>query len=82
MKEFFLIFSTMEMKDKFYDFFPHNYGEKIFWIIRYFFECLLFGFCVNEQRKGYIKLKLCIDVSHITEPFEVHWENMGKLNAR
>ena len=74
---FFVIFSTMEMKDKFYDFFPHNYGEKLFWIIRYFFECILFGFCVNEQRQNFIKLKLCVDVSHATEPFEVHWENMG-----
>ena len=74
---FFVIFSTMEMKDKFYDFFPHSYGEKIFWILRYFFECLIFGFCVSEQRKKKIKLKLSVSVCQATEPYEVQWENMG-----
>ena len=74
---FFVIFSTMKMRDNFYNFFPHNYGEKIFWLIRYFFECFLFGFCINERRKNKIKLKLCVDVSNATEPYEVHWENMG-----
>ena len=32
---------------------------------------------MSEKRKDYIKLKLCVDVSNATEPFEVHWENMG-----
>ena len=74
---FFVIFSNMKMKDKFYDFFPHSYGEKFIWLIRYFFECIIFGFCVNEQRKKKIKLKLSVNVSQATEPFEVQWENMG-----
>ena len=74
---FFVVFSTMQMKDKFYNFFPHNYGEKIFWLIKYFFECILFSCCVNGQTKNKIKLKLSVDVSQATEPYEVHWENMG-----
>ena len=74
---FFVIFSTMQMRDKFYSFFPHNYGEKLFWLLRYFFECILFGCCVSGSRKSKIKLKLCVDVSQATEPYEVHWENMG-----
>ena len=74
---FFVVFSTMQMKDKFYNFFPHNYGEKLFWLIRYFFECVLFSCCVSGQTKSKIKLKLSVDVSQATEPYEVHWENMG-----
>ena len=74
---FFLIFSTMEMRDNFYNYFPHSYGEKIYWYLRYFFECILFSFCVSEGRKNKIKSKIQIDVRQATEPYEVHWENMG-----
>ena len=74
---FLVVFSTMKMKDNFYDFFPHSYGSKIFWSIRYFFECILFSFCVSQERKSKTKLKLSVDVSQATEPYEILWENMG-----
>ena len=74
---FLVIFSTMKMKQDFYDFFPHSYGTKIFWSIRYFLECILFQFCVSTERKNKIKLKLSVDVTQATEPYEILWENMG-----
>jgi len=74
---FLVIFSTMKMKQDFYDFFPHSYGTKIFWSIRYFFECILFQFCVSTEKKNKIKLKLSVDVTQATEPYEILWENMG-----
>jgi len=74
---FLVVFSTMKMKQDFYDFFPHSYGTKIFWSIRYFFECILFQFCVSTERKNKIKLKLSVDVTQATEPYEILWENMG-----
>ena len=74
---FLVIFSTMKMKQDFYDFFPHSYGTKIFWSIRYFLECILFQFCVSTERKNKIKLKMSVDVTQATEPYEILWENMG-----
>ena len=74
---FFIIFSTMQMQDEFYNFFPHSYGEKLYWLLRYFFECILFKSCINEDQKLLIKSKISVDVRHATEPYEIYWENMG-----
>ena len=74
---FFIIFSTMQMHDEFYNYFPHSYGEKFYWFLRYFFECILFKSFVSEEIKYKIKSKISVDVKHATEPYEIHWENMG-----
>ena len=74
---FFVIFPTMDMRDRFYDFFPHSLFEKSIWSIRYFFECILFQKCINEEEKKKTKLKMMVDVNSAAEPYEVEWENMG-----
>ena len=74
---FFLIFSTMNMRDKFYDFFPHSILEKIFWSIRYFFQNILCKSHINDSIKNLSYLKMEIDVKKADEPYEVEWENMG-----
>ena len=74
---FFLIFSTMTMRDKFYDFFPHSVLSKIFWSIRYFFQNIICKNCVNDSIKNLSYLKMEIDVKKADEPYEVEWENMG-----
>ena len=74
---FFLVFSKISMQEAFYDFYPHSYGSKIIWSVRYFFECILFKHFVSEVEKKKIKMKLRIDVKHAAEAYEVQWENMG-----
>ena len=74
---FFIVFDTMIMRDQFYDFFPHSFGSKIIWSIRYFFECVLFQKCINEKNRKKTSLKMKIDVLAASEPYEVNWENMG-----
>ena len=74
---FFIVFETMNMKDSFYDFFPHSYATKFIWSIRYFFECIIFQKCINEERRKMIALKMKIDVATAAEPYEIEWENMG-----
>ena len=74
---FILIFSTMNMRDKFYDFFPHSTTEKIFWGIRYFCENIVCQNHVNYSIKNLSKLKMEISVKKADEPYEIDWENMG-----
>ena len=74
---FFLIFSTMNMSDRFYNFFPHSVIEKCFWSVRYFFENMICSRCVNEGQKRISFLKMELDVKRADEPYEVEWENMG-----
>ena len=74
---FFLIFSTMNMRDKFYDFFPHSFPEKIFWSVRYFFQNMICRNHVNDSIKNLSYLKMEIDVKKAAEPYEIEWENMG-----
>ena len=74
---FIIVFETMKMRDEFYDFFPHSFGSKIIWSIRYFFECVLCKKCLGEHRIKKTSLKMLIDVSTGAEPYEVNWENMG-----
>ena len=74
---FFIVFETMKIRDKFYDFFPHSLISKFYWSTRYFFECILFQKCLGEERKMKTALKMKIDVSTASEPYEVEWENMG-----
>ena len=74
---FLLIFSTMQMRDKFYDFYPHSLPEKIFWSVRYFFENIVCKNCLNESKTKMSNLKMDLDVKKAEEPYEVEWENMG-----
>ena len=74
---FLVIFSTMSMRDKFYDFFPHNIIEKSYWKIKYFFENYIFKNCTNDSKKKLTNLKIEIDVKKAGEPFEIEWEKMG-----
>ena len=74
---FFIVFEKMSMRDAFYDFFPHSFGEKAIWSIRYFFECFLLKKCLKEERIKKTSLKMRIDVASAAEPYEVEWENMG-----
>ena len=74
---FFIVFSKMSMRDEFYDFFPHGLLEKFIWSARYFFECIVFQKCVNDQEKRKALLKMKLDVNSAAEPYEVEWENMG-----
>ena len=74
---FFIIFPQIKMKEKFYDFFPHNFFGKFFWFLRFVVECILFGCCVKKEEKDYVKMKLILKVSAAHEPYEVIWQNMG-----
>ncbi len=74
---FFLIFNTMEMKDQFAGFFPNSLFLKLMWRIRYFFENILCGNCINKGRLDRTRLKLSLEVINDVEPYEVQWENMG-----
>ena len=74
---FFVVFDNMKMKDNFCNFFPNSYFSKIMWSIRYFFENIICGKCLNKGRKDISRLKLSIDVVGNVEPYEVEWENMG-----
>ena len=74
---FFLIFDTMKMKDEFVSFFPQTYLSKFIWSIRYFFENIICGCCMNTQQMNMSKLKLCLDITDNVEPYEIEWENMG-----
>ena len=74
---FCLIFDSMLMKDKFFDFFPHTIFSKITWTLRYcLYNCLLRP-CINEPTRKLSKLKLRIEVTGDIEPYEIEWENMG-----
>ena len=74
---FFLLFQKMQMKDEFASFFPSSYFLKLMWRIRYFFENIICGCCINEGRKERNRLKISLDVEKDVEPYEVQWENMG-----
>ena len=74
---FIIVFSTMEMKEKFYDFFPHSFIGKSICYIKYFFICILLKKCFNENKKKITKLKIKVDVSLAPEPYEIQWEYMG-----
>ena len=74
---FFLIFNQIKMKENFYDFFPHSAASKLIWLLRYFFQYLICGKCINDEYKNLIKLKATIGVDHASEAYEVMWENMG-----
>ena len=45
--------------------------------IKYFFQNIIFGNCVNEKTKRTNYLKLAFAVEHATEAYEVQWENLG-----
>ena len=74
---FFLLFQKMQMKDEFASFFPSSSFLKLMWRIRYFFENIICGCCINEGRKERNRLKISLDVEKDVEPYEVQWENMG-----
>ena len=74
---FFLIFNKIQMKDEFAQFFPSSYFLKFIWRIRYFFENVICGCCINEGRRERTRLKISLDVVNDVEPYEVQWENMG-----
>ena len=74
---FFVIFKKIEQKDQFAKFFPSSYFLKLMWNIRYFFENIICGGCINEGRRDRTRLKLSLEVINDVEPFEVMWENMG-----
>ena len=52
---FFVVFPLIRMKEKFYNFFLHNYFIKLVFILRYIFECILFGCCVKKEKKIILK---------------------------
>ena len=74
---FFVVFNKILMKDKFVNFFPQSSIMGIMWRIRYFFENIICGRCINEGRKNRNRLKLSLEVIGDVEPYEVEWENMG-----
>ena len=74
---FFLIFQKMQMKDEFANFFPNSYFLKLMWRIRYFFENIICGSCINAGRKDRNILKISLEIERNVEPYEVQWENMG-----
>ena len=74
---YFIVFKYISMRDKFYNFFPTNTLTKIFMRIKYFFQNIIFGNCVNEKTKRTNYLKLAFAVEHATEAYEVQWENLG-----
>ena len=74
---FFLIFQKMQMKDEFANFFPNSYFLKLMWRIRYFFENIICGSCINAGRKDRNRLKISLEIERNVEPYEVQWENMG-----
>ena len=74
---FILIFSTMNMREKFYDYFPNSFCEKLYWSLKYFFENIICGKCMNDGQKKISKLKMDISVKKADEPYEIVWENMG-----
>ena len=74
---YFVVFKYMEMKDKFYDFFPTYIPSKIFIRIKYFFQNILFNRCVSERTKRTNYLRKQFTVYHATEAYEVIWQNMG-----
>ena len=74
---FILVFSTMNMRDRFYDFYPHSILEKCYWGLKYFFENIVCKNCVNENKRRISYLKMDLDVKMAVEPYEVEWENMG-----
>ena len=74
---FFLLFQKMQMKDEFASFFPSSSFLKLMWRIRYFFENIICGCCINEGRKERNRLKISLEVEKDVEPYEVQWENMG-----
>ena len=64
---YFIVFKYISMRDKFYNFFPTNTLTKIFMRIKYFFQNIIFGNCVNEKTKRTNYLKLAFAVEHATE---------------
>ena len=60
---YFIVFKTISMKDKFYDFFPTNLFSRCFMKIKYFFQNILFSKCVSEKTKraNYIKTELAVE---------------------
>ena len=74
---FFVIFKKIEQNDEFVKFFPSSNFLKVMWNIRYFFENIICGSCINQGRSDRTRLKLSLEVITDVEPFEVMWENMG-----
>ena len=74
---YFVVFKYIKMRDKIYEFFPTNLLAKIFIRIKYFFQNILFGSCVNEKIKRTNFLKTSFSVEHATEAYEILWQNMG-----
>ena len=79
---FIIIFQTMEMRDKFYNFFPHTFLEKVYWYIKYFFGNIVCQNCSNENIKKLSVLKILLDVRKAGEPFEIEWEKMGFTRSK
>ena len=74
---YFVIFKYISMRDKIYAFFPTNFHSRIFAYIKYFFQNVMFGFCVNEKTKRINYLRTSFTIEHATEAYEVQWQNMG-----
>ena len=45
--------------------------------MKYFFQNIIFGKCMNEKTKRKNYLKTEINVQYATEAYEVFWQNMG-----
>ena len=67
---YFVIFETIKMRDEFYRFFPHSYGEKIINFFKYYLCCC----CLDNKSKAMSDLMVGIDVGKATEPYDVEWE--------
>ena len=74
---YFVVFKYISMRDKIYDFFPTNFISKVFLRIKYFFQNILFGYCVSEKTKRLNYLKTTFTVEHATEAYEILWQNLG-----
>ena len=74
---YFVVFKYIKMRDEIYDFFPTSLTTKILIRIKYFFQNILFGSCVNEKTKRANFLKTSFTIEHATEAYEVLWKNLG-----
>ena len=74
---YFIVFKYVKMRDQFYDFFPISLSSKIYYLIKYFFQNILFQKCVSEEKKRLNFIKISFKVEHATEAYEVLWKNLG-----
>ena len=74
---YFIVLKYVKMRDQIYDFFPTSLSSRIYFLIKYFFQNIIFRKCVSEEKKRLNFLKTSFKVEHATEAYEVLWKNLG-----